>query len=98
MQGVQGGYGSRICGGSQYDSAWANRRGATELENLSHGEEPWTYRMVFTDKGGPRICLVEGCPVRAATRMAMQVQFLYQHVLDTVVIMEEGNLPHPRCP
>ena len=27
----------------------------------------------------------------------MQVHFLYQHVLDTVVIMEEGNLPHPYC-
>ena len=27
----------------------------------------------------------------------MQVHFLHRHVLDTVVIMEEGNLPHPRC-
>ena len=27
----------------------------------------------------------------------MRVQFLYRHVLDTVVIMEEGKLPHPRC-
>ena len=27
----------------------------------------------------------------------MRVHFLYLHVLDTVVIMDEGNLPHPRC-
>ena len=27
----------------------------------------------------------------------MQVHFLYRHVMDTVVIMEEGNLPHPHC-
>ena len=27
----------------------------------------------------------------------MRVHFLYQHVLDTVVIMDEGNLPHPWC-
>ena len=27
----------------------------------------------------------------------MWVHFLHQHVLDTVVILEEGNLPHPRC-
>ena len=27
----------------------------------------------------------------------MQVHFLHQHVLDTVAIMEEGNLPHLRC-
>ena len=26
----------------------------------------------------------------------MQVYFLYRHVLDAVVILEEGNLPHPR--
>ena len=24
--------------------------------------------------------------------------FLHQHVLDTVVILEVGNLLHPRCP
>ena len=27
----------------------------------------------------------------------MRVNFLYQHVLDTVVILEEVNLPHPQC-
>ena len=25
------------------------------------------------------------------------MNFLHRHVLDTVVILEEGNLPHPRC-
>ena len=28
----------------------------------------------------------------------MQVHFLHRHVLDTVVILEEGNFSHPRCP
>ena len=28
----------------------------------------------------------------------MQVNFLHRNVLDTVVILEEGNLPHPKCP
>ena len=27
----------------------------------------------------------------------MRVHSLHRHVLDTVVILEEGNLPHPRC-
>ena len=27
----------------------------------------------------------------------MQVHFVHRHVLDTVVILEEGNFPHPRC-
>ena len=32
------------------------------------------------------------------TRAAMQVHFVHRHVHDTVVILEEGNLPLPRCP
>ena len=28
----------------------------------------------------------------------MRVHFLHQHVRDTVIILEEGNLPHPWCP
>ena len=28
----------------------------------------------------------------------MQVHFLHGHVRGTVFILEEGNLPHPRCP
>ena len=27
----------------------------------------------------------------------MQVHFVHRHVQDTVVILEEGNFPHPRC-
>ena len=61
------------------------------------GEDPRIYCMTFPAKGGPRSCPVEGCPVRAATRTAMRVHFLYLHVLDTVVILEEVNLPHQRC-
>ena len=40
---------------------------------------------------------MEGRPGRAATRTAMQVQFLHRNVLNTVVILEEGNLYHPQC-
>ena len=47
---------------------------------------------------GARRCPVEGCPGDLATRTAMQVQFLHRHVQDTVVMLEEGNLPHARCP
>ena len=61
------------------------------------GEEMQTYRMAFLTAGGLRSCLVEGCPVRAATMTAMQVHFMHRNVQDTVVILEEGILPHPRC-
>ena len=33
-----------------------------------------------------------------ATRAAMRLHFVHRHVHDTVVILEEGNLPLPRCP
>ena len=54
--------------------------------------------MSFPSKGGFRICPVKGCMGRAATRMAMRVHFLHWHVLDTVVILEEGNTPPPTVP
>ena len=53
--------------------------------------------MTFLEKISLHSCLVEGYLGQVATRTAMQVHFLYWHVLDTVVILEEGNLPHPQC-
>ena len=32
-----------------------------------------------------------------ATRTGMWVQFVHRHVLDTVVMLKEGNFPHPQC-
>ena len=49
-------------------------------------------------RGGSRRCPVEGCPGALATRTAMRVHFVHRHVQDTVVILEEVNLPHPQCP
>ena len=61
------------------------------------GGEPRTYRIDFLTKGGMRGCPVEVCPGRAGTRKAMRIDFCNRHVRDIVIILEEGNLPHPRC-
>ena len=53
--------------------------------------------MYFLAQGGPRTCPVEGCPGKIATRTAMRVHFVHRHVLDIMVMLEEGNSPHPRC-
>ena len=54
--------------------------------------------MAFPIAGGLRNCSIRGCMGQAATRTAMRVHFFHQHVRDTVIIVEEGNLPHPWCP
>ena len=59
------------------------------------GEELRTYCMVFPDRGGEWSCPVKGFPGQAAARTAMRVHFLHRHVLDTVIILEEINLPRP---
>ena len=41
---------------------------------------------------------MEGCPGVLATRAAMRVHFVHQHVHDTVVILEEVNLPYHSAP
>ena len=57
-------------------------------------DKPRTFRRKFPAKEGPRPCQVEGCSGRATTQTSMRVHFWHRHVRDTVVILEEGNLPH----
>ena len=61
------------------------------------GREPHTYKMAFLTARVPRKFPIEGCRGRAATQMLMWVHFYHQNVQNTVIILEEGNLPHPRC-
>ena len=56
------------------------------------------YKISFPAKDGSRQYPLEGCPGVSAKRAAMRVHFVHRHVHDTVVILEEGNLPLPRCP
>ena len=49
-------------------------------------------------KVGPQSYPVEGCPGRAGKRTATRMHFFNWQIRDTVIILEEGNLPHPRCP
>ena len=66
-------------------------------KSATGGGETRTYWIEFPTKGGTRGCPVEGCPGRAETRTAMRIHFCRRHVRDIVIILEEGNLPHPRC-
>ena len=70
----------------------------SELDKSDGADDPRTYILEFPGKTGPRPCPVEGCSGRTLTRTAMRVNFWHWHVRDTMVILEEGNLPHPRCP
>ena len=66
-------------------------------EASAMGGDPQTYRLALPIKGGPWRDPVEGCPGRAGTRTTMQMHFCNRHVRDIVIILDEGNLPHPRC-
>ena len=97
MQRVRKVVGGRIPDESYDYSTWEGGRNTTEMEHPDARTTPWTFRMTFLVKGVPWNCPAEGCLGRVATRTTMRVQFLHLHVLDTVVIMEEGNFPHPWC-
>ena len=51
--------------------------------------------MNLPTKGGRQQFPVEGFPGVSETRAAMRVHFVHRHIHDTVVILEEGNLPLP---
>ena len=61
-------------------------------------EEPRTYKIYFPTAVGQRKFTVKGFRGRAATQKVTNVHFLRRHVRDTVIILEEGNLPHTHCP
>ena len=69
-----------------------------EADGSNKSDDPRTYRMAFPAQAGPMPCTVVGCSGRASIRTAMRVQFWHRHVMDTVVILEQVNLTHPRCP
>ena len=54
--------------------------------------------MAFPTKSGSRHCPVEGYSGQAAMQTAVRMHFWNWHIRYTVVILEEGNLPHPWCP
>ena len=77
---------------TQHDRAVVKRR---QWSTPSAETIPQTYRMSFLAKKGPRKFPMAGCPGRMVTRTEMRVHFVHWHVLDTVVILEEGHFPHP---
>ena len=76
--------------GKEKEEQWSWEASATR-------GDPRTYRMAFLTKRGPRSCPVEGCPGRTGTRTAMRMHLCSRNVRNIVIILEEGNLPHPRC-
>ena len=65
---------------------------------MAPGGEPRTYKMYLPTTGSPRDFPAEGCRGRAEIRKAKRFHFLHRHMWDTVIILEEGNLPHPQRP
>jgi hypothetical protein len=43
-------------------------------------------------------CPVEGCPGKATSKTNLPAHFIYCHAAhDTIVILDKGSCPHPRC-
>ena len=67
----------------------------SEGNEADGGNKLRTYRLEFPARAVPRPYPVKGYIGRASMRTSMRVNFWHWHVRDTVVILEEGNLPHP---
>ena len=71
---------------------------AQEVDEEDGGDDPRKFRMEFPTKAVMRPCPVEGCSIQAGAQTSMKVHLWHRNVRYTVVILEEGNLPHPPCP
>jgi hypothetical protein len=58
---------------------------------------PAEYRVSFPKTVSKIDCPIEGCPGRATSRANLRVHFMHRHARDTLVILEEGSFPNPRC-
>ena len=56
------------------------------------------YCIYFKNATGTQDCPVKGCEGSMAKSMGMRIHFLHRHVRNTVIFLEEGNLPRPRYP
>ena len=96
---VMEGPSERFTGYPLTNPARTGERGSGQKDNgveKDGGDKPRTFRMKFPEKSGPRPCPVEGFSDQAVMKTAMRVNLWHRHVRDTVVILEEGNLPHPQ--
>ena len=94
------GGGGRVTVLTPHVTAWESKGNTMDMGRRSYGRERRgrakdIYNRV--PQGGTKECPVEGCPGRAGTRTVMRVHFCRRHVRDVVIILERGNLPHPRC-
>ena len=60
--------------------------------------KPTQYRVSFLDILARLRCPVEGCRGTVSSQTNLRVNFSYQHPWGIIVILEEGNQPHPRLP
>ena len=61
--------------------------------------DPRLYNRVSFPRASRSIgCPVEVCEGRVTTRTNLRIHFVHRHMWNTIVILEEGNRPHPRCP
>ena len=60
--------------------------------------ETQTYRLSFPKHLCRLRCPVTGCLGGASSRINLQIHFARRHVQDTIMILEEGSHPYPRCP
>ena len=99
MTGVQGGAGGRIPYGALPGAAWCGMGGprANSAPPPTPGGEAQTYQVSFLAALTRLRCPVEGCQGGATSRTNLWVHFAHRHVRDTIVILEEGKRPYPRC-
>jgi len=65
--------------------------------NDSAGRQPAEYRVSFPKTLRCLICPVEGCGGSARSHEGLRRHFMHRHVRDTLVILQEGSHPLPRC-
>ena len=70
----------------------------TADDNVDHpGHQAQRYRVSFPKSSRKIRCPVDGCPGTATTPYNLHHHFAHRHPTDTLMILEEGSAPLPKC-
>ena len=95
---VHGRFDGGVTGGTPPGPAWYGSGPSVGIHPPPLPPYSMIYMVSFPQAARSVEFPVEGYRGRVSTRTNLRIHFVYHHVRYMIVIMEEGNRPHPHCP
>ena len=83
---------------ADHEQAQKGKKRPPQWETPPYTPYPSLYRVSYPIAAGFIGFIEGGCKGRVMMRTNLHIHFVHRHMGNTVLILEEGNRPHPFCP